>query len=249
MRGLLEGPLFLPCIFQGIKIKFNKEIFMRVDMKRVLAFLSAIVLALGLVACKSGYSSKISDVKSALEETCHAEKAESEQYDKMVDAKYPIQDVADDFKDGAYAEVKSKDRTFFAFHTVVDHSDIESVFKYVKADPASKDKSGMVANMEVLVIQFDNSGAANRYFDDIMNARKKTSDDFARLDKSIKNEFVEKKEYFAFACESEFMTYNVYASIDGSTVMYAFVEGPNAETLKSEYYAFMSKMECSIIKL
>ena len=103
--------------------------------------------------------------------------------------------------------------------------------------------------MEVLVIQFDNSGAANRYFDDIMNARKKTSDDFARLDKSIKNEFVEKKEYFAFACESEFMTYNVYASIDGSTVMYAFVEGPNAEALKSEYYAFMSKMECSIIKL
>ena len=141
-------------------------------MKRVLAFLSAIVLALGLVACKSGYSSKISDVKSALEETCHAEKAESEQYDKMVDAKYPIQDVADDFKDGAYAEVKSKDRTFFAFHTVVDHSDIESVFKYVKADPASKDKSGMVANMEVLVIQFDNSGAANRYFDDIMNSPK-----------------------------------------------------------------------------
>ena len=222
---------------------------MRVDMKRVLAFLTAIVLALGLASCKNGYSSKISDVKKALEETCHAKKAESEQYDKMVNSRYSMEENSEDFKDGVYADVKSKDKTFFAFHTIVDHSDIKSVFKYVKADPASQNKSGMVANMEVLVIQFDNSGAANRYFDDIMNARKKTSEDFARLDKSIKNEFVEKKEYFAFACESEFMTYNVYASIDGSTVMYAFVEGPNAEALKSEYYAFMSKMECSIIKL
>lgn len=218
-------------------------------MKRVLAFLTVITMALGLVACKSGYSSKISDVKKALEETCNAKKAESEQYTKMINSKYSIEDVAGDFSDGAYAEIKSRDMSFFAFHTVVDHSDIKSVFKYTKADPASKDNSGYVANMEVLVVQFDNSGAAQKYFTDILNSRKKTHESFAKLDPDIKNQFDEKKEYFAFACETEFMTYNVYASIDGSTVMYAFLEGPNADSLKPEYFAFMNKMECSIITL
>ena len=69
---------------------------MRVDMKRVLVFLSVIIIALGLCSCKSGYSSKISDVKKALEETCNAKKAESEQYDKMVDTQYKIEDMAEE---------------------------------------------------------------------------------------------------------------------------------------------------------
>ena len=221
---------------------------MRVNMKRVLAFLTVIILALGLASCKNGFSSKVSDVKSALEETCHAQKAESEQYEKMVDSKYSINEYAADFKDGVFTEVRSKDMTFFAFHATVDRSDIKSVFKYLKTDPNSKDEGGYVANMEVLVIQFENSSAAQKYFEDILNARKQTFESFEKT-AGMKNEFVEKKEYFAFASESDFMTYNTYCSIDGSTVMYASLEGPNAESMKPEYYAFMKKMECSIITL
>ena len=222
---------------------------MRVDMKRILVLLSAAVLAMGLVACKkSGYSSKISDVKSALEETCHAEKADGDQYEKMVDTKYQIAEVAEDFKNGVYTEVRSKDCTFFGFHAVVDRSDVKSVFKYIKADPDTVGND-MVANMEVLVIQFSNGDAAQKYFTDIMESRKQTYMNNQALDLEIKDEFVEKKEYFAFASESGFITYNVYASIDGSTVMYAFLEGPNSDSLKAEYLAFMKKMECSIITL
>lgn len=221
---------------------------MRVDMKRVLVFLSVIIIALGLCSCKSGYSSKISDVKKALEETCNAKKAESEQYDKMVDTQYKIEDMAEEFKDGVFAEVKSKDRTYFGFHAVIDHSTVKSVFKYTKADPASK-SGDSVANMEVLVLQFTSGGNAQKYYDALMASRKQTYQNNEQLPAKIKNEFVEKKEYFAFASESDYMTYNVYASIDGSTVIYAFVEGPNADVLKAEYYEFMKKMECSVIKL
>ena len=59
---------------------------------------------------------------------------------------------------------------------------------------------------------------------------------------------VEKKEYFAYACESEYMYFNVYAQIDGKTVMYAFVEGPVSDTLKKDFKAFMKEMECSYIE-
>ena len=90
---------------------------------------------------------------------------------------------------------------------------------------------------------------AQKYFDALMASRKQTYQNNEQLPAKIKNEFVEKKEYFAFASESDYMTYNVYASIDGSTVIYAFVEGPNADVLKAEYYEFMKKMECSVIKL
>ena len=224
---------------------------MRVDMKRIFAFLTVIVMALGLCACKGGYSSKISDVKSALEETCKAQKAETEQYDKMVDTKYKIEDVAEDFKDGVFAEIKSRNFTYFGFHTVVEHSTIKSVFKYLKTDPATK-SGNSVGHMEVLVIQFTNGSHAQKYFDDIMAARKqayKNNEELSGRTVEIKNQFIEKKEYFAFASQTEFTTYNVYASIDGSTVMYAFVEGPNSDTLLNEYYAFMKKMECSVITL
>lgn len=224
---------------------------MRVDMKRVFAFLTVIVMALGLCSCKGGYSSKISDVKDALEETCKAQKAEDEQYAEMVDTKYKLEEVADDFKNGVYADVRSKDHTFFGFHTVVDTGAIKSVFKYLKTDPESKE-SDLVAQMEVLVIQFVSNKTAQSYFDDILASRKQTYENNEALKDLVdgmKNEFVEKKEYFAFASQTDYMVYNVYGSIDGSTVMYAFVEGPSSEKLMSEYYAFMKKMECSVINL
>ena len=85
-----------------------------------------------------------------------------------------------------------------------------------------------------------------------MAARKqayKNNEELSGRTVEIKNQFIEKKEYFAFASQTEFTTYNVYASIDGSTVMYAFVEGPSSEILLNEYYAFMKKMECSVITL
>ncbi|MBO4926654.1 MAG: hypothetical protein J5379_00155 [Clostridiales bacterium] len=217
-------------------------------MKRIIAFLTVLLMALGMCSCKSEFSSKISDTKDALEEVCGAKKAEDEQYSEMVDTKYSVVQVAADFKEGVYSEVKSKDFTFFGFHTVVDQSHVKSVFKYLKADPDSEE-SGSVANMEVLVIQFKNDDAAQKYYDTILALRKQTYQNNENLGGKMKNEFVSKKDYFAFACETDFMVFNAYASIDGSTVFYAFVEGPNAETLKNEYYAFMKKMECSIITL
>ena len=217
-------------------------------MKKILAFVTMIALALGMCACKSEFSSKMDDAKDALEETCQAKKADGDQYDQMVNMKYQVAKVASAFQDGVYAEVKSKDFVYFGFHTVVDQSKIKSVFKYIKADPQSA-QNGSVASMEVLVIEFKNGDAAQEYFDKIMSSRKKTYTDIGNLSMDMKNEFVEKKEYFAFASESEFMTYNAYASIDGSTVFYAYVEGPNADALKTEYYAFMKKMECSVITL
>ena len=166
----------------------------------------------------------------------------------MVDNLYSVVDEAEYFKEGVYTKVSSSDYTFFPFHVPVDTGDVKAVFKYLKVDPESEE-SGSVAQMEVLVIQFSKSSKAQIYFNGLLEARKKTYENNEDLGEGIKNEFVEKKEYFAFASESEFMSFNVYASIDGSTVFYAFVQGPNADKLKSEYYDFMKKMECSIITM
>ncbi|MBO4689146.1 MAG: hypothetical protein J5636_11625 [Clostridiales bacterium] len=214
-------------------------------MKRVLPFLIVSVMALGLCACKSGFRSKVDDVKDALEDTCAAKKAEDEQYDEMVDSKYKVVDVASDFAVGVYTEVKTKNFNFFGFHTVVDTSKVKSVFKYLKADPKSE-ASGSVAYMEVLVVEFENKDAAQSYYDSIMSGRKQSYTNNEDIGAEIKNEFVSKNDYFAYACETDFMIFSVYASIDGSSVFYAFVEGPNADALKSEYLAFMKKMECSV---
>ncbi|MBR5040521.1 MAG: hypothetical protein IKX68_05350 [Clostridiales bacterium] len=217
-------------------------------MRKTIALGLVFIMALGLCSCKSSYSAKIGDVEDALEDTCGAKDADDDQYDRMVDNIYSVADEAAYFKDGVYTKVSSSDYTFFPFHATIDVSDVKSVFKYLKADPDSEE-SGSVAQMEVLVIQFSKSAYAQNYFDLIMNSRKKTYENNEDLGEGIKNEFVEKKEYFAFASESEFMSYNVYASIDGSTVFYAFVQGPNADSLKAEYYDFMNKMECSIISM
>ncbi|MBR4818698.1 MAG: hypothetical protein IKZ74_01435 [Clostridiales bacterium] len=217
-------------------------------MRKTIALGLVFIMALGLCSCKSSYSAKIGDVEDALEDTCGAKDADDDQYDRMVDNIYSVADEAAYFKDGVYTKVSSSDYTFFPFHATIDVSDVKSVFKYLKADPDSEE-SGSVAQMEVLVIQFSKSAYAQNYFDLILNSRKKTYENNEDLGEGIKNEFVEKKEYFAFASESEFMSYNVYASIDGSTVFYAFVQGPNADSLKAEYYDFMNKMECSIISM
>ncbi|MBR5416900.1 MAG: hypothetical protein IK109_02570 [Clostridiales bacterium] len=217
-------------------------------MKKALAIALVLVMAVGLCSCKSSYSAKIGDVEDALEDICGAEDADDDQYDRMVDNIYSVADEAEYFKNGVYTKVSSSDYTFFPFHATVDVSDVKSVFKYLKVDPSSEE-SGSVAQMEVLVIQFSKSSYAQNYFDEILNARKKTYENNQELGEGIKNEFVEKKEYFAFASESDFMSFNVYASIDGSTVFYAFVQGPNADSLKAEYYDFMNKMECSIISM
>ena len=217
-------------------------------MRKTIALGLVFIMALGLCSCKSSYSAKIGDVEDALEDTCGAKDADDDQYDRMVDNIFSVANEAEYFKDGVYTKVSSSDYTFFPFHATIDVSDVKSVFKYLKADPDSEE-SGSVAQMEVLVIQFSQSAYAQNYFDLIMNSRKKTYENNEDLGEGIKNEFVEKKEYFAFASESEFMSYNVYASIDGSTVFYAFVQGPNADSLKAEYYDFMNKMECSIISM
>ncbi len=218
-------------------------------MKRVLAFLTVIVMALGLCSCKSSFSSKIGDVKDALEETCHAKKANDDQYDKMVDTLYKIEEVAEDFKEGVYTEVDAKDRAFFGFHASVDQGSVKSLFKYLKADPESAENDS-VARMEVLVIQFKNSDNAQAYFEALMNSAKQNYRDYSEgVGVDIKTDIVEKKEYFAFACETDLMTFNEYASIEGSTVMYASIAGTKSDSLKAEYYAFMKKMECSIITL
>lgn len=217
-------------------------------MRKTIALGLVFIMALGLCSCKSSYSAKIGDVEDALEDTCGAKDADDDQYDRMVDNIFSVANEAEYFKDGVYTKVSSSDYTFFPFHATIDVSDVKSVFKYLKADPDSEE-SGSVAQMEVLVIQFSKSAYAQNYFDLIMNSRKKTYENNEDLGEGIKNEFVEKKEYFAFASESEFMSYNVYASIDGSTVFYAFVQGPNADSLKAEYYDFMNKMECSIISM
>lgn len=217
-------------------------------MRKIIALGLVFIMAFGLCSCKSSYSAKIGDVEDALEDTCGAKDADDDQYDRMVDNIFSVANEAEYFKDGVYTKVSSSDYTFFPFHATIDVSDVKSVFKYLKADPDSEE-SGSVAQMEVLVIQFSKSAYAQNYFDLIMNSRKKTYENNEDLGEGIKNEFVEKKEYFAFASESEFMSYNVYASIDGSTVFYAFVQGPNADSLKAEYYDFMNKMECSIISM
>ncbi|MBO4747858.1 MAG: hypothetical protein IKX04_03310 [Clostridiales bacterium] len=217
-------------------------------MRKTIALGLVFIMALGLCSCKSSYSAKIGDVEDALEDTCGAKDADDDQYDRMVDNIFSVANEAEYFKDGVYTKVSSSDYTFFPFHATIDVSDVKSVFKYLKADPDSEE-SGSVAQMEVLVIQFSKSAYAQNYFDLILNSRKKTYENNEDLGEGIKNEFVEKKEYFAFASESEFMSYNVYASIDGSTVFYAFVQGPNADSLKAEYYDFMNKMECSIISM
>ena len=217
-------------------------------MRKTIALGLVFIMALGLCSCKSSYSAKIGDVEDALEDTCGAKDADDDQYDRMVDNIFSVANEAEYFKDGVYTKVSSSDYTFFPFHATIDVSDVKSVFKYLKADPDSEE-SGSVAQMEVLVIQFSKSAYAQNYFDLILNSRKKTYENNEDLGEGIKNEFVEKKEYFAFASESEFMSYNVYASIDGSTVFYALVQGPNADSLKAEYYDFMNKMECSIISM
>ena len=217
-------------------------------MRKVISWGLVFILALGLCSCKSSYSSKIGDVEDALEDTCGAKDADDDQYDRMVDNLYSVVDEAEYFKEGVYTKVSSSDYTFFPFHVPVDTGDVKAVFKYLKVDPESEE-SGSVAQMEVLVIQFSKSSKAQSYFNGLLEARKKTYENNEDLGEGIKNEFVEKKEYFAFASESEFMSFNVYASIDGSTVFYAFVQGPNADKLKSEYYDFMKKMECSIITM
>ncbi len=61
------------------------------------------------------------------------------------------------------------------------------------------------------------------------------------------NEFVSKKEYFAYGSRTDYMLFNGYAQIDGSMVLYAFVEGPISAKLETDYLAFTKEMECSII--
>jgi len=217
-------------------------------MRKKVALVLVAIMLIGLCACKSEFSSKIGQVKDALEESCQAKKADSDHYKLMVDSQYSIRDVATDFEDGLYAEVSSKDFTFFGFHTVVKDEDVKSVFKYIKADPKSR-QSDSVAFMEVLVIQFKNADAAKNYYDTIMGKCERTYQDNKALGELMENEFVSKKDYFAFASESEFMTFNQYASIEKNTVLYACVEGPNAGNMKKDYFAFMKKMELSVITL
>lgn len=215
--------------------------------RRILVLAMAVMMMTGLCSCKNEFNSKIGDVRDALEEKCGAEKAEDEQYDEMVDTQYQLPDVADDFKKGVFSEIKSKNYQYFGFHTVVDTSKVKSLFKYMKTDP-DKISAGSVPVMEVLVVQFSNADAATGYFNALMSQRKKAYTNNESLGDGMFNKFVEKKEYFAFACESEYMYFNVYAQIDGKTVMYAFVEGPVSDTLKKDFQAFMKEMECSFIE-
>ena len=215
--------------------------------RRILVLTMTVMMIAGLCACKNEFNSKIGDVRDALEEKCGAEKAEDEQYSEMVDTQYQLPDVADDFRKGVYSEIKSKNYQYFGFHTVVDTSKVKSLFKYMKTDP-DKISAGSVPVMEVLVVQFSNEDAATGYFNALMTQRKKSYANNESLGEDVFNQFVEKKEYFAFACESEYMYFNVYAQIDGKTVMYAFVEGPVSDTLKKDFQAFMKEMECSYIE-
>ena len=215
--------------------------------RRILVLSLAVMMMAGLCSCKNEFNSKMGDVRDALEETCNAEKAEDEQYDEMVDTQYQLPDVADDFRKGVFSEIKSKNYQYFGFHTVVDTSKVKSLFKYMKTDP-DKISAGSVPVMEVLVVQFSNADAATNYFNALMAQRKRAYTNNEGLDEDMFNQFVEKKEYFAYACESEYMYFNVYAQIDGKTVMYAFVEGPVSDTLKKDFKAFMKEMECSYIE-
>ena len=171
-------------------------------MKKVITLGMVFVMALSLCSCKSAYSSKIGDVEDALEDTCGAKKADDDQYDRMADSKYQIAEEAGYFNEGVYTKVSSSDYTFFPFHATVSTSDVKAVFKYLKADPDSEE-SGSVAQMEVLVIQFTDSDSAQNYYDSVLGTRKKTYENNEDLGEGIKNEFVEKKEYFAFASESD----------------------------------------------
>ncbi|MBO7563303.1 MAG: hypothetical protein J6T40_00435 [Clostridiales bacterium] len=217
-------------------------------MRKKVALVLVAMMLIGLCACKSDFSSKIGQVKEALEETCQAKKADSDHYKLMVDSQYSIRDVASDFEEGLYAEVKSRDFTFFGFHTVVKDEDVKSVFKYIKADPKSR-QSDSVAYMEVLVIQFKNAEAAKQYYETIMGKWERTYQDNKALGELKENEFISKKDYFAFASESEFMTFNHYASIEKNTVLYVCVEGPNAGNMKKDYFAFTKKLDLSVITL
>lgn len=215
--------------------------------RRFLVLSMAVMMMAGLCSCKNEFNSKIGDVRDALEEQCGAEKAEDEQYAEMVDTQYQLPDIADDFRKGVYSEIKSKNYQYFGFHTVVDTSKVKSLFKYLKTDPDNIG-AGSVPVMEVLVVQFSNADTATNYFNALMAQRKRAYTNNEGLDEGMFNKFVEKKEYFAYACESEYMYFNVYAQIDGKTVMYAFVEGPVSETLKKDFKAFMKEMECSYIE-
>lgn len=228
-------------------MRYGMKSQMKKTQCKILSLVMVMAMSLGLAACKSEYSSKIGDVKSALQSKCKAEKADVQKYKLMVDTQFSVEEIKDEFTVGVYCDVDSKDMTFFGFHSVVDVRKVNAAFKYLKTDPANE-ASGLVPTMEVLVIQFTDKDTAANYYESIQNQHKQTYQDNTTLDVDMFNEYISKNDYFAFASETENMSFNVYAQIDGKTVMYAYVEGPTSETLKADYESFMQQMECSIIK-
>lgn len=217
------------------------------NQRRFLSFVMAMSMCLSVSACKHSSNGKIGEVEKALEEKCNAkEVSEEEVYEEMVDTKYDIRDTQNDFKDGLYTAVLPEDFDFFGYHTVTDSRNVKSVFKYIKTDPSCSSKD-VVSEMEVLVIQFKDHDAASKYFEAIQSQREKNYESNKQMKLDFFNEFVSKKEYFAYASKTDDMLFNVYAQIDGSTVLYAFVEGPISAKLENDYIAFMKEMEYSII--
>ncbi len=203
-------------------------------------------MCLSAGACSHSSNGKVNEICAALEEKCGGQQAEDERYEEMVDSKYDIRDIQDDFKDGFYTIVKKSDFKFFGYHAVTDTSKVKSVFRYLKTDPTLSNED-VVPIMEVLLIQFDSQDAAKNYYETIQTFRKQNYENIQQMNLDYFNEFVSKKDYFAYAYETDGMTFNVYAQIDGKVVMYAFIEGPTSEKLKAEYIAFMKEMKCSII--
>lgn len=217
------------------------------NQRRFLSFVMAMSMCLSVSACKHSSNGKIGEVEKALEEKCNAkEVSEEEVYEEMVDTKYDIRDTQRDFQDGLYTRVLTEDFKFFGYHAVTDTSTVRSIFKYIQTDP-SYSSEDIVPTMEVLVIQFTNHDAANQYFEAIQSQRKQNYESNKQTGLDFFNEFVSKKEYFAYASKTDYMLFNVYAQIDGSTVLYAFVEGPISAKLENDYIAFMKEMEYSII--
>lgn len=218
-------------------------------MRKIAVICMTILMALSLCACKGGYGSTMKSAKKALSSECGAKKADKDQYSMMVDSKYSSVDMMGTFDTGAYTEVKKGDYTFFRFHTVVDTSKVKSVFKYLKIDSGSYDEDmDSVALMEVLVIEFSDKNTAQSYFETLKASREKTYNNNKSLGTDMKNQFEDDDDYFAFASKTEFMTFNVYAKLDGKSVLYIREEGPSCPALEKEYQAFMDKMEYDYIK-
>ena len=210
-------------------------------MRKIIALLMVAVMAFGFCSCKGTFGSDLDDAKKALKSECGAEKASKDQYKLMTDSQYANKDIADDFAKGAYAEISSKDFTFFKFHSVVDHSKIKSCFKYLKIDPKSLDNDS-VTSMEVLIVEFKDKESAQSYYD-ALYAKKESAYKDVSFQLNIDSDFKGDEKSFVYGNKSDFMVFHAYAAIEKNVVVYAFLEGPVNDEMEKEYKAFIDKMK------